>query len=64
MLSDGSRTRREKTWEELVSAAAMETDPERLAMMMEEIFAFLEERERTLSLPQTPSGFCERQTET
>jgi len=64
MLSDGSKKRLEKTWEKLVSAAAMEADPEKLAMMMEEIFAFLEERKRTLSLPQTPSGFCERQTET
>lgn len=64
MLSDGPKKRLEKTWEELVSAASMETDPEKLATMLEEILAALEERERTLSLPQNPSGFCERSTET
>jgi hypothetical protein len=64
MLSDGPKKRLEKTWEELVSAASMETDPEKLATMLEEIFAALEERERTLSLPQNPSAFCERPTET
>jgi hypothetical protein len=64
MLSDGPKKRLEKTWEELVSAASMETDPEKLATMMEEIFAALEERERTPSPPQNPSGFCERPTET
>jgi len=64
MLSDGPKKRLEKTWEELVSAASMETDPEKLATMMEEIFAALDERERTPSLPQNPSGFCERPTET
>jgi len=64
MLSDVPQKRLDKTWEELVSAASMETDPEKLATMLEEIFAALEERERTLSLPQNPSGFCERPTET
>ncbi|MFY9906869.1 MAG: hypothetical protein WBX02_10020 [Terriglobales bacterium] len=64
MLDDGPKKRLEKTWEELVLAASVETDPEKLAMMMEEIFAALEKRERTLSLPQDPSGFCERPTET
>jgi len=49
MLSDGPKKRLEKTWEELVSAASMETDPEKLATMMEEIFAALDERERTPS---------------
>ncbi len=56
MLSDGPK-RLEKTWEELAAAASIETDPEKLATILEEIFAALEERERTLSLPQNPSGF-------
>ncbi|MBZ5548482.1 MAG: hypothetical protein LAO22_11100 [Acidobacteriia bacterium] len=56
MLSDGPK-RLKKTWEELVTAASTETDPEKLAMTMEEIFAALEERERTRSLSQNPSGF-------
>ncbi len=43
-----------KTWEELVAAAAMESDPEKLGKMMEEIFAALEERERILALSQNP----------
>jgi hypothetical protein len=56
MLSDGPK-RLDKTWEQLVAAASMETDPEKLATIMEEIFAALEERERTLNLPQNPSTF-------
>jgi|GraSoi2013_115cm_1033766.scaffolds.fasta_scaffold14302_1 hypothetical protein len=56
MRSDGPK-RLEKTWEELATAASMETDPEKLATILEEIFAALEERERTLSLPQNRSGF-------
>ncbi len=44
MLSDGQR---KKTWEELASAASKETDPEKIATIAEEIFAFLEESERT-----------------
>lgn len=48
MLSDGSRQRK-KTWEELTSAASKETDPEKIAMIAEELFAALEERERNLS---------------
>lgn len=65
MLSDGTE-RRKKTWEELVAAASVETDPEKLAMTMEEIFAALEERGRTPSPPQNPSGsaFHEHPTET
>lgn len=55
MLSDGSK-RPEKTWEELAAAAAMETDPEKLGTILEEILAALEERERTLSRPPNPSG--------
>lgn len=55
MLSDGPKQLK-KTWEELAAAASMETDPERLATIMEEIFAALEERERTRSLPQHPSA--------
>jgi len=46
MLKDGSRQRK-KTWEELASAASKETNPEKIAMIAEEIFAALEERERT-----------------
>ena len=38
-----------KTWQELASAASTETDPEKIAMIAEEIFAALEERERSLS---------------
>jgi hypothetical protein len=45
-------------------SASTETDPEKLATIMEEIFAALEERERTLSLSQNPSGFGELPTET
>jgi hypothetical protein len=48
MLSDDSNGS-EKTWEELTVAASMETDPEKLATLMEEIFAALEKRERDLS---------------
>ncbi len=36
-----------KSWEELVTAAAAETDQEKVASIAEEIFAALEERERT-----------------
>jgi len=53
MLSDGPM-RPKKTWEELAAAASLETDPEKLGTIMEEIFAALEERERTLSPPQSP----------
>jgi len=48
MLKDGS-WQRKKTWEELASAAVKETDPEKIATIVEEIFAALEERQRTLS---------------
>ena len=51
MLSNGPK-RPKKAWEELTAAAAMETDPEKLGTIMEEIFAALEERQRTLSPPQ------------
>jgi hypothetical protein len=51
MPSDGPK-RPEKTWEELTTAASMETDPEKLGTILEEILAALEERQRTLSLPQ------------
>ena len=46
MLSDGP-TPRKKTFDELAAAASMETDPEKIAALAEEIFAVLEERERT-----------------
>ena len=62
MLSDGMQ-RQKKTWEELVAGASMETDPEKLALTMEEIFAALEERGRTPSPTQNPSGFHEHPTE-
>lgn len=55
MLSEGPK-RIGKNWEELAAAASMETDPEKLATILEVIFAALEERERTLSLPHNPSG--------
>jgi hypothetical protein len=48
MLNDASRQRK-KTWDELASAASRETDPEKIAMIAEEIFAALEERERNRS---------------
>jgi hypothetical protein len=48
MQGDAPRQRK-KTWEELVSTAAQETDPEKIATIAEEIFAALEERERFLS---------------
>ena len=54
MLSDGPK-QPDKTWEQLVAAASNETDPEKLATMLEEIFAALEERERTLNQPQNPA---------
>jgi hypothetical protein len=63
MPIDGMQ-RRKKTWEELVAAASLETDPEKLAMTMEEIFAALEERGRTSSPPQDPSAFHQHPTET
>jgi len=56
MLGDGPKPI-EKTWEELAAAASTETDPEKLAMILEEIFAALEKRERSLSLPLDAPGF-------
>lgn len=55
MLSDGPKRLR-KTWQELTTAACTETDPERLANIMEEIFAALEERQQTLILAQGSSA--------
>jgi hypothetical protein len=54
MLSDGQK--RPRTLEELAAATSVETDPEKIATILEEILAALEERERTLSLPQNPSA--------
>jgi len=51
MLSDGPKQVK-KTWEELTAAAAVETDPEKLGTILEELLAALEDRQRTLSLPQ------------
>jgi hypothetical protein len=62
MLSDGPK-RVDKTWEELAAAASLETDPEKLGMILEEILAALEERERTLTPPVNPSGPSERSQE-
>jgi len=56
MPSDAPKQVR-KTWEELVAAASLETDPEKLGTIMEEIFAALEERERTLPVSQNRAGF-------
>jgi hypothetical protein len=54
MLSD-DRMQLKKPWQELVAAASVEADPEKLALLMEEIFAALEERERSPSRPGNPS---------
>ncbi|MGA3091881.1 MAG: hypothetical protein ABSD75_25010 [Terriglobales bacterium] len=63
MLSDAPEQPK-KSWEQLAAAASLETDPEKLATIMEEIFAALEERERNLSLSQAPPGFQTHPTET
>jgi len=55
MPNDGPKPLK-KTWEELTAAASTETDAEKLAVIMEEIFAALEERERSLFLSQNPPG--------
>lgn len=49
MFSNNGAKSAKKSWEELVTAAAMETDPEKVAYIAEEIFAALEERERIQS---------------
>ena len=53
MVNDGPEQPK-KSWEQLVTAASEETDPEKIAIIAEEIFAALEERERSLS--DTPSN--------
>lgn len=55
MVNSGSK-RGKKTWDELVTAASKETDPEKVANIAEEIFAALEERERNEGngQPQNP----------
>ena len=55
MLNDDLKQSK-RTWAELVAAAEKETDPEKIAGIAEEIFAALEERERSLSQP--PTGNC------
>ena len=45
-----------KSWQELIAAASAETDPEKLATMMEEIFEALEEREHPPSLSSNATG--------
>jgi len=54
LFSDHSESQK-KTWEELTAAAATETDPEELAMILEELLAALEERERVQLLEHNPS---------
>ena len=44
-----------RSWEELMAAASLETDPEKLGTIMEEIFASLEEREHPPSLLSHPT---------
>ena len=39
----------QKTWDELVTAASEETDPEKIATLAEEIFAALEKRQQARS---------------
>lgn len=51
MVNNGSKPRH-KSWEELVTAASHETDPEKVASIAEEIFAALEEREQSQSKAQ------------
>ena len=53
MLSDALAQR--KKWDELASAASKETDPDKVAVIAEEIFAALEERERTLYPIKAPA---------
>ncbi len=47
MVNNNGTKAPKKSWEELVTAASMETDQEKVASIAEEIFAALEERERT-----------------
>jgi hypothetical protein len=47
MINDAPKQAR-KSWDELLTAASRETDPEKIANLAEEIFAALEERERTM----------------
>jgi len=52
MLSDAASQK--KSWEELTTSASREKDSEKLAFLMEEIFAALEEREQ--NRPQQPES--------
>ena len=52
MVNNGSNLRN-KSWEELVTAASQETDPEKIASLAEEIFAALEEREENRGKTQS-----------
>jgi len=47
MINDAPKQAR-KSWEELLTAASRETDPEKSAYLAEELFAALEERERIM----------------
>jgi hypothetical protein len=62
MPSDGTNQPK-KSWEELAAAASSESDPEKLGTIMEEIFAALEERERSMALGQNLLGLQERSPE-
>jgi len=62
MPSDGTKQPM-KSWEELAAAASIESDPEKLGTIMEEIFAALEERERAMALPQNQTGLQEQSSE-
>ncbi len=55
MANNGTKTPK-RSWEELLTAASMETDPEKVASIAEEIFAALEERERTEVDTQGPQS--------
>jgi hypothetical protein len=53
MLPDGSKRR---TWDQLTAAEATETDAEKRAIILEEMLAALEERERAQSIAPDSSG--------
>ena len=54
MFSDNSKLQK-RTWEELTAAAATQTDREELDMILEQLLAALEERERVQLMEHNPS---------
>jgi hypothetical protein len=56
MVNNNGTKPPKKSWEELVTAASLETDQEKVASIAEEIFAALEERERTGAAPRGPQS--------